>query len=280
MTDSHSETLHPDNYIHLKVDKVGPTDWLTLNRPDALNALNKRLSYELLDYFGRLYRDHTVRFVIFRGAGRAFCAGVDLKEHSGANREKGMRGSTSAGMFSQRGYSEIVMRMRRCPQPIITLIQGPACGAGFAMTLASDIRIAGPNARMNAAFIRIGLSACDMGTSYLLPRLIGASAANEYLMTGRFIDAKRALAMGLVSQIVDDNQLTDTAQGFIDDLLGTAPLALRLTKECVNMSLDAGSLEAAIAMEDRNQVLTVRSNDHAEGVSAFLEKRAPIYTDS
>ena len=266
-------------YKTLIVKKDGAADRVTLNRPDALNAMNPELVDELQDYFGKLYTDHSVRVVVLKGAGRAFCAGLDLKDRSNRD-DSGASGSPQAGLVSQRRISEIVMRMRRCPQPIISLVHGPACGGGFALALASDIRIAGASARMNAAFIRIGLSACDIGVSYFLPRLVGVSVASELMMTGRFINAARAERVGLVSEVVPDEKLEAAAQPYIDDMLTTSPLGLRLTKECLNMSVDAGSLEAAIAMEDRNQILCAQTKDFREGISAFLGKRAPEYTNS
>jgi enoyl-CoA hydratase len=172
------------------------------------------------------------------------------------------------------------MRMRRAQQPIISLVHGPACGGGFALALASDIRIAGESARMNAAFIRIGLSACDIGVSYFLPRLVGVSVASELMLTGRFINADRALRTGLVSEVVPDAKLAEAARPYIEEMLTTSPLGLRLTKECLNFSVDAPSLEAAVAMEDRNQILTSQTNDVREGMAAFLEKRKPQYTNS
>lgn len=266
-------------YKTLIVKKDGAVDRVTLNRPDALNAMNPELVDELQDYFGKLYTDHSVRVVVLKGAGRAFCAGLDLKDRSNRD-DSGASGSPQAGLVSQRRISEIVMRMRRCPQPIISLVHGPACGGGFALALASDIRIAGASARMNAAFIRIGLSACDIGVSYFLPRLVGVSLASELMMTGRFINAARAERVGLVSEVVPDEKLEEAAQPYIDEMLTTSPLGLRLTKECLNMSVDAGSLEAAIAMEDRNQILCAQTKDFREGISAFLGKRAPEYTNS
>jgi enoyl-CoA hydratase len=148
------------------------------------------------------------------------------------------------------------------------------------LALASDIRIAGESARMNAAFIRIGLSACDIGVSYFLPRLVGVSVASELMLTGRFIHAQRALATGLVSEVVPDAKLAEAARPYIEEMLTTSPLGLRLTKECLNFSVDAPSLEAAVAMEDRNQILTAQTNDVREGMTAFLEKRKPQYTNS
>lgn len=268
------------SYETLLIEKEGAVDWVTLNRPDALNAMNPQLVSDLLDYFGNLYMDHSVRIVVLRGAGRAFCAGLDLKERSNGPEANSTTSSPQAGLMGQRRISEIVMRMRRAPQPIISLVHGPACGGGFALALASDIRIAGESARMNAAFIRIGLSACDIGVSYFLPRLVGVSLASELMMTGRFINAARAERVGLVSEVVPDDKLTEAARSYLDEMLTTTPLGLRLTKECLNMSVDAGSLEAAVAMEDRNQILCAQTADFREGISAFLEKRSPTYNNN
>lgn len=165
----------------------------------------------------------------------------------------------------------------RCPQPIVALVNGAASGGGFALALASDIRVATPTTRMNAAFIRIGLSACDIGVSYFLPRMAGSSVAAEYMLTGRFIDAQRAYGLGLVSKIVEPAQLDAEARAFVDDMLATTPLGLRLTKEALNVAIDANGLEAVIAMEDRNQILTSQSDDFKEGIAAFLQKRKPNY---
>lgn len=262
------------SYETLLVEKEGAIDWLTLNRPEALNAMSRTMMLELQHYFGELYTDHSVRVVILRGAGRAFCAGLDLKE----DRSDEPAGAVT-GLRVQRRVSEIVMRMRRAPQPVISLIHGPASGGGFALALASDIRLAGPNARMNAAFIRIGLTACDVGVSYFLPRLVGSALASELLLTGRFIDAERAKAVGLVSDVVEDDALASAGREIAGEILGNSPVGVRLTKECLNMSVDAGSLEAVIAMEDRQQILTSTTGDMREGVAAFLEKRAAEYKD-
>lgn len=143
--------------------------------------------------------------------------------------------------------------------------------------LASDIRIAGESARMNAAFIRIGLSACDMGTSYFLPRLVGTSIASELMLTGRFIDAQRAHRVNLVSEVVPDDQLESAAQPYIDQMLTTSPMGLRLTKEGLDLAIDASSLEAAMAVENRNQLMCSRTEDAREGMAAFVEKRPPVY---
>jgi enoyl-CoA hydratase/carnithine racemase len=259
-----------DNALHLE-EKAGVI-WATMNRPERLNALNRNLVQELRDFFTGLYWRHDIRVVVLRGAGANFCAGLDLKERTNA----GPR-DVSAGLVSQRQISEIVIAMRRCPQPIVALINGAASGGGFALALASDIRIATPTTRMNAAFIKLGLTACDIGVSYFLPRMVGSSVAAEYMLTGRFITAEKAHVLGLVSKIVAPDALDAEADAFVSDMLLTTPLGLRLTKEALNIAIDANGLEAVIAMEDRNQILCAQSDDFREGVTAFLEKRKPNY---
>ena len=264
-------------FTTLEVDRRDHIAWVTLNRPDALNAMNRTLVRELRAFFSGLGEDTATRLVILRGAGRAFCAGLDLKESAGGGSQDA--GSVQSGLRSQRHISELVIMMRRAPQPIIACVQGAACGGGFALALGADVRIAGESARMNAAFIRIGLSACDVGVSYFLPRMVGASVAAELLLTGNFIDAARAERLGLVSRVVPDAELAAAAQAMADDMLRNSPLGLRLTKECLTASMDAGSLEQVIAMEDRNQILCTRTSDFGEGIAAFLQKRAPQYSD-
>ena len=199
-------------YEALEVKQDGAIAWLTLNRPHALNALNSTLVAELHDYLDRLGSDRTTRVVIVRGAGRAFCSGLDLKEHSGGRPgDETLGGSTSATLEIQRHISRLVVAIRRLPQPFIAAVRGPASGGGFALALACDVRLAGASARFNAAFIRIGLTGCDMGISYTLPRAVGTSIAYELLLTGRFIDAQRALATRLVSEVVPDAELDAAA---------------------------------------------------------------------
>jgi enoyl-CoA hydratase/carnithine racemase len=262
-------------YETLRIDKEGPVDWLTLNRPESLNAITTQMVTELRDYFGRLAEDESVRIVVMRGAGRAFCAGLDIKASVADDNSQGPFGRG----FGFQGYlADVYLRMRRCPQPIVALVHGPACGGGFSFVLAADIRIAGTSAKMNAAYIRIGLSACDMGCSYFLPRLVGTSLASELMLTGRFIHADRALARGLVSEVVEDDALETAAGPYLEEMLATSPMGLRMTKEGLNLAIDAAGLEAAMAIENRNQLMCARTNDAKEGMRAFIEKRPPVYT--
>ncbi|MFP6663866.1 MAG: enoyl-CoA hydratase-related protein [Deltaproteobacteria bacterium] len=266
-------------YETLEVRREDAVLWCTLNRPDSLNAMNPQLVTELRDLLSELADDNVTRVVVLRGAGRAFCAGLDLKE-MGSMQRPGEAPGIPTMLRVQRRIAEIALMMRRLPQVFVAGVQGAACGGGFMLALASDIRIATENARMNAAFIKIGLSGCDVGTSYLLPRLIGASLAAELILTGRFIDAPRAERLGLVSAVVPADQLEAELRGLVDELLATTPLGLRLSKECLNASLDMNSMEAVVAMEDRNQVLCAQTGDFRESLQAFREKRPAKFHDA
>lgn len=262
----------------LTLEERGAVDWLTLNRPEAMNALSPEMVTELTAYFRGLATRPERRIVVMTGAGKHFCAGLDLKA-KGDISDALDTGTVQEGLISQRDIAEIYLAMRRCPQVIISLINGAACGGGFSLALASDIRIASSKARMNCAYIRIGLGGCDMGSSYFLPRLVGASMAAELILTGKFIDARRAQAIGLVSQVVDPEELLSAADEDIELMLTNSPLGLRLSKEALNVNIDCGSLEAAIALEDRNQILCAQTQDAQEAMAAFAERRRPEFQD-
>ena len=257
----------------IHVEKRGAVDWLTLNRPDRLNTITGTMVEELCRYFDALRSDYSVRIVVLRGAGRAFCAGLDIKEHLSGDRVPEGAGRTRPGYH----LFDIVRLMRACPQPIVALVHGPACGGGFAMALASDIRIAGESARMNDAFVALGRSGCELGLSYFLPRIVGLGIATELMYTGSFVDAPRALQIGLVSRVVPDGMLETAAQQFVEPMLKTAPLGLRMTKQTLNTALNINDLNAVIDLEERAQSICGRGPDFEEAMNAFLEKRPPRY---
>ncbi|MBI2528959.1 MAG: enoyl-CoA hydratase/isomerase family protein [Candidatus Rokubacteria bacterium] len=260
-------------YVTLRLERDGAVDWLTLHRPEQLNAMDNCMCDELQDYFAGLRTRHATRVVVLRGAGRAFCAGFDLK----APQE--VSAGPAPGLRAQRRVTEVILSMRRCPQPIICLVHGAAAGGGFALALASDIRLAAPSARMNVGMVLLGLTGCDAGISYFLPRAVGTSVAAELMMTGRFIGAERALRVGLVSDVVPEEGLEAAGGALAAEMLRTAPLGLRLTKEGLGLALDAPSLEAAIAIEDRGQILCASGGYFREGIAAFREGRAPSYPE-
>jgi enoyl-CoA hydratase/carnithine racemase len=257
----------------IHVAREGAVDWLTLNRPERLNTITGTMVRELCEYFDGLRNDYGARIVVMRGAGRAFCAGLDIKEHNGGDRVPEAAGRQKPGYH----LFDIVRLMRACPQPIVVLVHGPACGGGFAMALAADIRIAGESARMNDAFVTLGRSGCELGLSYFLPRIVGLGVAAELMLTGAFIDAARAKAVGLVSRVAPDDVMEQAAGEFIGAMLRTAPLGLRMTKQTLNSVLNVNDLNAVIDLEERAQSICGRGPDFEEAMRAFLEKRPPHY---
>jgi enoyl-CoA hydratase/carnithine racemase len=254
------------DYTTISVVREGAVDWLTLNRPDRLNAINGTMVAELWAYFTELQNDYSRRVVVMRGAGKGFCAGLDLTWFSEAGASM-PNGPTDAGPGPSLG--DIVLKMRSCPQAIVALINGAACGGGFSFALAADIRIAARSAKMNVAFVKIGLSGCELGTSYFLPRMLGTSVAAELMMTGRFIHADRALAAGLVSEVVDDNQLEQTGRALVQDLLAASPMGLRKTKEVMTRASEIEDLSAVIALEERTQMACMQSGTLKQTAANF-----------
>ena len=257
----------------ITVETRGQIEVVSLNRPERLNAMDEPMIAALLAYFTELQGRFDVRVVVLRAEGRALCAGLDL---AGWPRDDSA-GPVHQVWRTQRMIAAVMQAMRKCPQPVIACAQGPACGGGFSLLLASDVRYAAPDLRMNAAYIKIGLGGCDMGASYFLPRLVGASVAAEYLLTGKFMTAEKALACGLVSEVVSAEELLGTALTLAGEMLLTAPMGLRLTKDALNLNIDAASMEHAFAIEDRQQVLLAQTADSAEARDALFEKRTPAW---
>lgn len=260
----------------IRIDKKDDIEIVSLAMPATLNAMTPEMAEELGEYFASLAERPFVRVVLLRAEGRVFCAGAALG--SSAFSAHGA-GRAHKQLAMQRLYSRIPRLMRACPQPIIALIQGAACGAGFSLILAADIRIASPEAKMNAAYLRVGVGGCDMGSGYFLPRLVGVAAASEILLTGKFILAERARQMNLVSDIVPAQDLLAAGLALADEMCLASPLGLRLTKETLNFAMDAPSLDAVLSAEDRQQVILLETADHQEAVLAFKEKRRPRYED-
>lgn len=258
------------DYTTISVVCDGDVDWLTLNRPDRLNAIDATMVRELWDYFNGLQTDYSRRVVVMRGAGRAFCAGLDLDWYN-SSKEGLPSGATSEGPGPS--LSDIIVKMRSCPQAIIALVNGAACGGGFSFVLASDIRIAGRSAKMNVTFVRLGLSGCELGTSYFLPRMLGTSVAAELMMTGRFIDAERALSTGLVSEVVEDDAIEDAARSLITALLATSPIGLRKTKEVMSHAAEITDLASVIALEHHTQVTCMQAGVFTPSVAKSDEAK-------
>lgn len=258
----------------LAIEQEGALLVVTLDSPENGNAMNSAMVDGLVSCFEGLATNDDVRVVLLRARGKHFCSGLDLRDPHMSPAER-----TPAAVWAiQTRIARIYPAMRRCPQPIIAALHGAACGGGFSLALASDLRVASDDLRMNAAYLSIGLTGCDMGSSYFLPRLVNASIASQLLLTAEFLQATRAFDLGLLASVVPRADLDAAARDYAQTMLRAAPMGLRLTKEALNHALDAPGLEAAMAMENRHQSLLSLSGDAKEAIAAFGEKRPPRFT--
>lgn len=242
---------------------------LTLNRPDAMNALNLELKQSLAQWLGRARYDESVRAVLLTGAGRAFCAGGDLTEMDPA------RPAQTARVRQDQLLRTVFMPLARLPVPVVAAVNGHAHGGGLSLALACDIVIAAEAAPMSLGFVHRGL-APDCGIAHFLPRLVGTARAKELLLTGRRFDAAEALAMGLVSEVVPGEELMGRALELGRSLADGATVALGMAKSLVDQSWDH-DLDQFAEIESYSQAVCRTSRDHREGVTAFLDKRSPRF---
>jgi enoyl-CoA hydratase/carnithine racemase len=263
----------PSSYDTLVLDRPGPgVVRATLNRPEQLNAITFEMFEELATLQREVEADTEARVLVLTGAGRAFCAGLDLDQAAMLPR------MPAADMLAgQESWARSVAGFRHMTKPVVAAVNGAAAGAGMALALAADIRVASDTARFNAAFVRIGLSGGDLGTSWALPRLVGLGRASEILLTGRFVEAEEALRIGLVTDVVGPDTLLDRAMETAAMIVANSPVGMAMTKQVVQQNVDAPSLEAALALENRNQVLATRTEDMVEALAAFREKRRPDF---
>jgi enoyl-CoA hydratase len=260
----------------LEVDQPVPgITRLTLNRPDRLNALTPPVFDELHAALDRADADRACRVVVLTGAGRGFCAGVDLGYVDASADDS--KGNVVQLMPGQDYWSSIAPKLRSIRPPVIAAVNGPATGAGLALVLGSDIRLAAASASFAVSFVRVGLSGADMGTSWLLPRIVGVARSQELMLTGRRIGADEALRIGLVVDVVPDAELEAKAVDVAQAVLANSPFGVTMTKEVMWASLEIASLETAIRMETRTQALCACTDDHWEAANAFVEKRAPEF---
>ena len=272
----------------LGTERRGSVEVLTLDRPDALNALTDSLVEALDGELRRAGADRACRAIVLTGAGdRAFCAGVDVKSvaaRDAAASEDPRTGAvdrldpvvTSFEQLHLR-LSAVVRTIHSLPVPVIAAVNGHAVGAGFAIAAAADLRVATPAARFADGFVKRGISGCEMGLSYFLPRLVGAARAFEWMLTGRPVPADEAEVTGLVSRIVEPERLVDEAVELGEGIAANAPMAVAMTKEVMWANLHAASLDQALSLESRTQVMTRATADAAEARQAFLERRAPSF---
>jgi enoyl-CoA hydratase len=253
---------------------------VTMNRPDRLNALNQELIAELHRTFDRLNADPSVRVVILTGAGRGFCAGADIKGDGGTSNGAAPNGGNGMGepiapgpiplrLQAQEHLASLHERIHRLRKPVIAAVNGVAVGGGFSLTLACDIRVASEAARFGAVFITLGISACDMGVSYFLPRLVGASQSAELLLTGRIFDATEARELRLVLDVVPPERLLERALQTARLIAGNTPLAVWMTKETMWETIDSPSLRSALDIENRTQIMCTATGDMDQASATF-----------
>ncbi|WP_239310035.1 MULTISPECIES: enoyl-CoA hydratase/isomerase family protein [unclassified Frankia] len=248
---------------------------ITLSRPDRLNALTFGMVGQLSDTLARLGADERARVVVLTGAGRAFCAGLDLAGH--VRGAMGRSRGPAERLRGQEAFAAMVRTIRAIPQPVVAAVNGAAAGAGMALALAADVRLAAVSARFHVAAVKIGLSAGECGISYHLPRHVGSSRAFEIMLTGRPVDAAEAERIGLVSRMVDDADLLDSALETAEAVCANSPFAVAMTKKIMWANLDAG-FTPAIELENRTQILAAMTADSGEAMRAFVEKRQPVFT--
>lgn len=246
---------------------------ITLNRPRQRNAITFQMFDEMHDLCDRLLKDEEARAVVITGAGEGFCSGLDLDE---AMTLPDM--SPHAMMLGQQHWAGAFVKFHELPQPVIAAVNGAAAGGGLGLALAADIRLASPAARFNAAFVRIGLSAGDVGVSWSLPRVVGLGHAAEIMLTGRFVDAEEAAAIGLVNRVVGSDVLLEEAFAIAEQIASNTPFGVTLTKRVLNANVDAGSLSQAVEVENRGQTLATRGTDFREALEAFRAKRPAAFT--
>jgi enoyl-CoA hydratase/carnithine racemase len=252
---------------------------LTLSRPERLNALTHPLVVELRAHVSQLREDRDCRVVVLTGAGRGFCSGLDLDGYGAVAGTEDF-GPTHRWWAAQRELAAVMQELHRLPQPVIAAVNGPAAGGGLGLVCASDIRLASSKAVFSTSFIRIGASGCDVGTSWLLPRLVGAGRAHELIMTSRRFDAAEARAIGLVADVVPPDDLAARVDATADDLLRAPPLAMTLTKQAMWLSMEIPSLDAAIELENRQQVLSLVTTDADEAMASYRGGYQPRYRNT
>jgi enoyl-CoA hydratase len=263
----------------VRIDRPQPhTAVVTLDRPERLNAMSIELVIELDERLEEIAADNDTWVVVLTGAGRAFCSGLDLKDYGIIPNIDGL----TVGRIAQRSmryYSRLILSLRRMPQPVIAAVNGPAYGGGMCLTLGAEMRLAAESATFNATGIVNGLTSTELAASWLLPRLVGAAHSNDMLLTGRRIDAAEAFRMGLVSRVIPDADLLDEALAIAARMCEFSPYGLAMTKDILWVNLENPSLEAAIEIEDRNQLMLGFTENLPEAIRAFDAGRDPVYTD-
>ena len=265
---------------YVRIDQPRPhVSRITLDRPERMNAMSFDLVGPLYEAIGTVAADNDTWVVVLTGAGDGFCSGLDLEDHGAPPNIGGLPMSRIATR-AMSYMSDLVPALRHMPQPVLCAVNGPAVGGGLCLTLGADVRLAARSAYFRAAGITNGLTATELGVSYLLPRLIGASRAFEILLSGRDVSAEEAERIGLVSRTVPDADLLDETLALADQIASLSPHGVAMTKQVLWANLEVGSLAAAIDLENRNQLLVrLTTQNLDEAIRARREKRKPVFRD-
>jgi enoyl-CoA hydratase len=251
------------------VDRAGDAiRVIRLDRPDRLNAISFELVADLHDALDEVAADESCKVAVLTGAGRGFCAGLDLRDF-GTPPAPGEHPHAPAGTGGQSFMANLTQHIRATPQIVLAAVNGPAYGGGLSLSLACDLRVAARSATFCSAFIKTGLTGTDIGVTYLLPRLIGASRAFDLIVTGRTVDADAAERLGIVSQVFDDDGFLDAALSVAESIAVYTGVGLRMTKEVMWANLDTPNMAACIALENRNQDLANRAPEVQEFMRAY-----------
>jgi len=253
----------------IQFDKIGTVGKIILSRPDKYNSFIREMALELQKKLDECKSDEAIRCILIMGSGKAFCAGQDLKEATDPN-------GPEIGKIVQEHYNPIIRKIREIEKPIIAAVNGVAAGAGANMALACDIVVAANSASFIQAFSKIGLIP-DSGGTYFLPRLIGLPKAAALMMTGEVVSAEKAETLGMIYAVYKDSQFETSAMKLAETIAAMPTKGLGYTKKLLNHSLN-NSLEEQLDLEAQTQALSAKSEDHKEGIRAFLEKRKPIFT--
>lgn len=266
--------LSEAEYETLALESIGTGVVLvTLNRPDRYNAMTDTMFAEFEQLAEALDEDDEVRVAVLTGAGKAFCAGYDL-----ADAEELPELGALGMLEKQERAARALLAIRSTRMPVIAAVNGPAAGGGLALALAADFRLASTEAKFNAAFVQIGLSAGDLGTSWLLTRLVGPAKTSEICFTGRSVYAQEAGELGIVNSVVEPERLLAEVGDLATAIVANSPGGVQLSKRALQANMEVSSYAAALELENRGQALLTRGADMPEALTAFVERRSPVFT--
>jgi enoyl-CoA hydratase len=270
--------VHPVSFVRIEHPRPGIA-LITLDRPERMNAMAFDVMIPFKEALEEVSHDNDVRVVVVTGAGDGFCSGADLQDPGHLPRIEGLT-LTSIARRALELLDDVVLGLRRMHQPVLAAVNGPAIGGGFCLAMAADVRMAAPGAVFRAAGISNGLTASELGISYLLPRAIGASRAFEIMLSGRGVEADEAERIGLVSRVVPQEELLDSCYALAERMIGYSRVGVEVTKRLLWSSLDAGSLAAHMDHEGHAQLyVRLTTENFEEAIRARKEHRPPVYRD-